>query len=75
MAKDAGLGYRYLVSPLSQLSVRFPFKEHFRYRLDSPISFYYFYELLYILSTGLREQATAFAQLKELLVGSLHHSL
>lgn len=56
MAIDAGLGYRYLTNPVSQLSVLFPFTEHFRDRLFSPIAAYYYNELFKIISTGLRAQ-------------------
>lgn len=56
MAIDAGLGYRYLTNPVSQLSVLFPFTEHFIDRLFSPIAAYYYNELFKILSTGLRAQ-------------------
>nr|KJB82786.1 hypothetical protein B456_013G212900 [Gossypium raimondii] len=51
LAIDAGLGYRYLTNPVSQLLVLFPFTEHFIDRLFSPITAYYYNELFKILST------------------------
>ncbi|TYH76661.1 hypothetical protein ES332_D04G100900v1 [Gossypium tomentosum] len=44
LAIDAGLGYRYLTNPVSQLSVLFPFTEHFIDRLFSFIAAYYYNE-------------------------------